>query len=157
MTTVDAHLLQQREAHVSPYDETVRGFRNDWWLDTFARIPTDDYLPYSFTAAGTEVARALLRTRAGFTDLESAGVALPLEAVAVERVEVRLDLLHPRRGMGTHVVRQLEQLHPDHTLYAFSEGADDFWRSTGWSFTPRRDGRTSTTRPLFILWRTHAQ
>lgn len=45
MTTVDPHLLQQREAHRSPYDETVRGFRNDWWRDTFGRIPTDDYLP----------------------------------------------------------------------------------------------------------------
>jgi len=151
---IEAHLLRQQTAYQSPYDETARGFRDYWWLDPFARAPERDHLPYSFTGdESQEVARALLRTRAGFTDLEDAGVELPRDAIAVDFIEVRADLLHPRRGVGTQVIRRLEQLYPDHTLYAFSEKADDFWFSTGWSFTPRRDGRTSSYRPLFILWR----
>ena len=150
---IEAHLLQQQAAYQSPYIETARGFRDDWWLDPFSHAPNLDHLPYSFSGnEGEEVARALLRARAGFTDLEDAGVELPRDAIAVDFNEVRADLLHPRRGIGREVVRRLEQLHPDHTLYAFSKEADGFWHSTGWSLTPRPDGRTSYG-PLFILWR----
>lgn len=144
MQTLHAHFVPQQLDYISPFDEGTPGFRHQWWVDGFAHPRNSDHRPYSFTdETGEEVAWALLRARAGFVDVEDAGVSLPSDAVAVDRIEVRTDLIYPRRGIGTRVVRKLELLHPVRTLYAFSEGADDFWRSTGWKFMPRRDERTS--------------
>lgn len=153
MQMLIAHPVQQEQDYVSPFDGRALGFRSHWWVDPFQHIRDTSHRAYFFTdVTGAEVARALLRTRAGFTDLEGAGISLPSSAIAVDRIEVRTDLLHPRRGIGTRVIRMLEALHSDETLYAFSEGADDFWRSTGWEFAPRADGSTSY-RPLFVLHR----
>jgi hypothetical protein len=150
MQILTAHLVPQQRDYLSPFDSPTPGFRRDWWTDVFNRTRNPDHYPYSFSGeTGEEVARALLRARAGFTDMEDAGVSLPADAVSVDFIEVRADLCHPRRGIGTRVVRELELLHPVNTLYAFSEGADKFWRSTGWEFIPRRDGRTSY-RPIFV-------
>ncbi|MFS0713430.1 hypothetical protein ABC195_06070 [Microbacterium sp. 2P01SA-2] len=152
-TDLTPRLLRQQQDHVSPFDHGARGFDDSWWLDTFVRRRTASLLPYSFVdERDDEVARALLREGAGFADLDGAGVEFPFDAIAVDFLEVRTDLLYPRRGIGTQVVRALEQLHPAITLYAFSEQADEFWRSTGWTFMPRRDG-SSAYRPLFALWR----
>lgn len=153
MTHLTPRLIQQQQDYVSPFDHDTPGFNESWWLDSFAHPRRRSHRPYSFTdEKGEEVARALLRERAGFVDLEDAGVAIPTDAIAVDLIEVRADLLHPRRGIGTCVVRALERIHPGSTLYAFSEDADLFWRSTAWTFAPRRDG-SSSYRPLFILWR----
>lgn len=84
-------------------------------------------------------------------DIEDAGVSLPADAVSVDLVEVRADLLYPRRGVGVLVVRELEFLHPVTTLYTFSEGADEFWRSTGWPLSPS-GGTTTTSAPA--VWGT---
>lgn len=150
MQTLTAQIVPQQQDYTSPFDDRTPGFRHQWWVDQFAHTRNPDHRPYSFTdETGKEVARALLRARAGFVDLEDAGVSLPADAVSVDFLEVRADLLYPRRGVGTRVVRELEFLHPVSTLYAFSEDADEFWRSTGWEFMLRRDGRTSY-RPMFV-------
>jgi hypothetical protein len=150
MQTLTAQIVPQQQDYTSPFDDGTPGFRHEWWIDQLVHARNPDHCPYSFIdGAGEEVARVLLHARAGFVDLEDAGVALPADAVSVERLEVRADLLHPRRGVGTRVIRELEFLHPVGTLFAFSEDADDFWHSTGWKFMPRRDGRTSY-RAMFV-------
>lgn len=150
MQMLTAQIVPQWQDYTSPFDDRTPGFRPDWWTDSFAHTLNPDHRPYSFTdETGEEIARALLRARAGFVDIDDAGVSLPADALSVDFIEVRADLLHPRRGVGTRVVRELESMHPISTLYAFSEGADKFWRATGWEFIPRRDGRTSY-RPLFV-------
>jgi hypothetical protein len=150
MQSLTVQFVPQKQNYASPFDGRIPGFRPDWWVDTFAGPSNPNHLPYSFTdEAGQEVARALLRARAGFADFEDAGVSLPSDAISVDFMEVRADLHSPRQGFGTRVVRELERLHLTSTLYAFSEGADEFWGSTGWEFMPRRDRRTSY-RPLFV-------
>jgi len=153
MAQLTSRLVLQHQDYVSPYDESTLGFEERWWIGEFVRLRRQQDIPYFFTdEAGDEVARALLRKQAGFVDTDDAGVAFPDDAIAVDFLEVRADLIRPRQGIGTSVVRSIEQMHPEHTLYAFSEEADEFWRSTGWTFVPRLDGRTSY-RPLFALWR----
>lgn len=150
MQMLTAQIVPQQQDYASPFNDRTPGFRHEWWIETFAHARNPDHCPYSFTdETGEEVARALLRARAGFVDIEDAGVSLPTDAISVDLIEVRADLRYPRRGVGTRVVRELEFLHPVSTLYAFSEGADEFWRSAGWEFMPRRDGRTSY-RPMFV-------
>lgn len=150
MQTLTVQIAPQQRDYTSPFDDRTPGFRHHWWEDVFAHTRNPDHYPYSFAdETGKEVARALLRARAGFVDVEDAGVSLPADALSVDRIEVREDLRYPRRGIGTYVVRELEFLYPASTLYAFSEDADEFWRSTGWEFVPRRDGHTSY-RPLFV-------
>ncbi|CAD5141169.1 protein of unknown function [Microbacterium sp. Nx66] len=138
----------------SPFDSEARGFDPNWWSDPFLRSTARiDYRPYSFFDTDrTEAARVLVRGQAGFIDPEGAGVALPSDAMAIDFIEVRADLRHPPRGIGSAVVRQVERLFPDRTLFAFSENADRFWGSTGWTFVPRADGHTHG-RALFFLER----
>lgn len=153
MQILTAHPVLQEQDYVTPFDSSTPGFRAHWWVDSFQHKKNPQHRAYSFTDKnGAEVARALLRLKAGFSDLEGAGILLPTSAVAVDRIEVREDLLYPRRGIGAQVVWILESLHWEETLYAFSEYADDFWRSTGWKFAPRAD-ENDGYRPLFVLHR----
>ncbi|MFJ6534572.1 hypothetical protein [Microbacterium sp. NPDC091662] len=144
--------VPQEQDYISPFDTRVPGFRSGWWGDYFQNTIDPDHRPYSFTDhTGAEAARALLREHAGFTN-RKIGISLPPRAVAVDFIEVREDLYHPRQGVGTRVVRLIEAIYPDVTLFAFSEGADQFWGSTGWEFIPRADG-DDRPRPLFVLRR----
>lgn len=70
----------------------------------------------------------------------------------MDLLEVRADLRYPSRGIGTQVVRIVEDLFPDRVIFAFSEDADRFWASTGWEHVPRVDDSRSY-RPLFVLTR----
>ncbi|WP_311257179.1 hypothetical protein [Microbacterium sp. WCS2018Hpa-9] len=135
----------------SPFNVHDPGFNRDWWSDPFFRSKRADYRPYSFVdEEGNEVARVLLRADAGFSDPEGAGVSLPLSAVAIDFIEVHAEWRWPRRGVGMHVVRLVEDLFPSRTLYAFSEEADSFWAATGWVHIPRLDD-SAGYRPLFVL------
>jgi hypothetical protein len=148
-----ARFVPHEQDYVSPFDKRAPGFRAGWWEHYFHNTRNRHHRPYCFADhTGAEAARALLRESAGFSDLEGAGVSLPSRAVAVDFIEVREDLYHPRRGVGTQVVRLIEAICPDETLFAFSEGADDFWRSTGWELIPRADG-DRRSRSLFVLRR----
>lgn len=153
MQMLAARLVPQEQDYVSPFDGRTNGFRAGWWETYFHNTRNRHHRPYSFADhTGAEAARALLREWAGFSDLEGAGVSLPPRAVAVDFLEVREDLHHPRRGIGTQVVRLIETICPDETLFAFSEGADEFWGSTGWELVPRADG-DHRSRSLFMLRR----
>ena len=153
MEMLTARFVPQEQDYVSPFDRRARGFRPGWWEDYFQNSRNRHHRPYSFRdQTGAEAARALLREWAGFSDLEGAGVSLPSQAVAVDFIEVREDLYHPRRGVGTQVVRLIEAIYPDDTLFAFSEDADEFWASTGWEPIPRADG-DRRMRSLFVLRR----
>lgn len=153
MISLTPRLVRQQEDFVSPFDETVPGFADYWWIDAFSDRVDQHHRPYSFfDRSGQEVARALLRQQAGFVDLEDAGVALPTDSIAVDLIEVRADIRHHQRGVGTEVVRTLERLHPADVMFAFSMEADAFWRSTGWTLAPRIE-ESRLFNPLYVRWR----
>lgn len=143
--------MPQIDDYESPFDLEAPGFHHSWW--SFGHTVKRDHRPYSFVDdVGEEAARVLLRVGAGIYDPEGAGVVIPSSAVAVERIDVRAHLRIPRRGVGMQVVRVLERMVPDRTLYAFSQGADHFWEATGWVRRGRVDD-SSSFRPLFVLER----
>jgi len=172
MTRLTHQSLQQLRDDVSPFDETNPGFSSGWWgYAGLGRVQQRRQL-YTFAEeSGEEVARARLLTGETVYHPVSSKV-LARHATAVERLEVHVEFrrrshfndgaaaLQPPRRYGTKTLRQLEQLHPNSTLFAFaggdqaSEEARDalkFWHSTGWEFIPGPDG--SRDAPLFVLWR----
>jgi len=77
------------------------------------------------------------------------GVDPQVESRALEIQFIEISADFRRKGFGTKIVRQLEARHPDRTLVAFSEQADEFWASLGWK---RYDHPTEARfyRALFI-------
>lgn len=68
-------------------------------------------------------------------------------ALEIELIEVAES--HRRRGVGTKIIRALAFRYPERRLLAFSEEADDFWASLGWTRYDHPEG-PQLNRPLFI-------
>jgi GNAT superfamily N-acetyltransferase len=60
------------------------------------------------------------------------GVDPQIDSRALEIQFIEVSNQHRRQGIGTQIVREIETWHPERTLVAFSEEADDFWASLGW-------------------------
>jgi ribosomal protein S18 acetylase RimI-like enzyme len=73
--------------------------------------------------------------------------ALESNALEIQFIEVANECR--RQGIGTEIVRELAATHPNRTLVAFSEQADEFWASLGWRrYDHPKEPRFH--RPLFI-------
>lgn len=95
---------------------------------------------------GDEVGRVALDQKVG---LRHYGVDRQLESNALEIQFIEVSNDCRRQGIATQIVRELEARHPDRTLVAFSEQADDFWASLHW----RRYNHPTEARfyrPLFV-------
>ncbi|NHP16269.1 hypothetical protein G8767_22170 [Rhodococcus sp. IC4_135] len=69
------------------------------------------------------------------------------KALEIQFIEVASP--YRRKGIATEVVLAVAEIQPDRTLVAFSEDADEFWASLGWSRYDHSEGARSY-RPLFI-------
>ncbi|MEV6338717.1 GNAT family N-acetyltransferase [Nocardia vinacea] len=78
-----------------------------------------------------------------------------MPAIGPERLEIQFIEVAAGargRGVGTQVVRALEERHSDRRLFAYSEEADRFWASLEWGRFDHPEG-PQLHRPLFIQTR----
>jgi len=145
---LEACKLEQVRDYVKPFNLMVEGFNPGWWRDRAGRVgdyPNVELL--SFVDAGEEVARAETDTAATLYD-RYVGLSAPRVVTEVRFIEVRADLRG--RGIGSSIVKLLEERYRDETMFAFSEGADRFWVHANWKYYSRVDGDTRFLRPLFL-------
>lgn len=129
------------------YEEAGLGFTRNWWYHGPVYPDSTSSFLRAFENA-TEVARVELDDEvhidhyADVPDLRGT-------ALEIQFIEVQTD--HRLEGIGSAVVRLLQGLYPDRRLVAFSEGADGFWSSLGWSCHLHADPEEAPRyRPLFI-------
>ncbi|MEN2511146.1 GNAT family N-acetyltransferase [Gordonia polyisoprenivorans] len=134
-----------RYSWAPPFDFEIDYENERWW----------DNVPYHFEAPwyvqvlddGAEVARVELDDPGGINP-EYVGVPeLGPERLEIQFIEVATAARG--RGVGTWVVRALQQRHPDRRLFGYSEGAHRFWASLGWDRFDHPEGERFH-RPLFI-------
>ena len=124
------------------FDEVVSYAHLDWWNPLLHG--TDDPWYVQVLEAGKEVARIELKDD---VDIEHYA---NVPAVGSERLEIafiEVATAECGRGIGTQAVRELERLHPNRRLLAYSEEADGFWAGLGWERFDHPDG---DWRALFI-------
>jgi GNAT superfamily N-acetyltransferase len=138
-----AGALSARNGSWSPFERSDSFDAFEWW----DRVPywNDDPWYIQILRDGEEVGRLELDEIVGLRDY---GVDRPLKFKPLEIQFIEVSSTCWRQGIATAIVRGLEERHPDRTLVAFSQEADDFWRSLGWDryVHPTRPWN----RPLFV-------
>jgi ribosomal protein S18 acetylase RimI-like enzyme len=140
-------LIEKRRGSADRYSwtpfEPSDSFNPDWW--DHPPYGVDDPWYVQVLRDGEEVGRVELDEIVG---LRHYGVDRRLESKALEIQFIEVSSTCRRQGIATAIVRELEERHADRTLVAFSEQADDFWRSLGWDryVHPTRP----FNRPLFV-------
>lgn len=116
-----------------------------WWSDGTGTIGE----PWFVQALedGVEVARVQLDDR-GSANPTYMKVPMPGPEPWLEIQFIEIAMSARRRKIGSRVVGELVERHPERRLLAYSEGADFFWSSLeGWDRFDHADGRH---QPLFI-------
>lgn len=96
---------------------------------------------------GAEVARVELDDPGGINPEYADVPELGPERLEIQLIEV--STAARGRGVGTLVVQELKERHPDRRLFAYSEEAHEFWASLGWERFDHPEGE-QFHRPLFI-------
>jgi GNAT superfamily N-acetyltransferase len=125
----------------TPFEPSA-DFTSGWW----DHAPYEDDDPWFLQAldAGIEVARVELDDTFGVYE---GGPTFGPGLLEIQLIEVATGFR--RRGIGTWVVRELATRHPDRTLVALSEAADEFWASLGWR-RYQHPTEPQYHRPLFV-------
>jgi hypothetical protein len=126
-----------------PFDWSIVYENDRWWNEV--RYSFDPPWFVQVLVDGVEVARV---------EFDDPGVINPeytaVPAVGSERLEIQfIEVATEARlgGLGTQVVRALEDRHADRRLFAYSQQADRFWTKLGWE---RFEHPNGINRPLFI-------
>lgn len=109
-----------------PFEHDDR-FRRDWWEAPY--LCGNENVCVQVWQGSVEVARVLLDEVVGISHY--AGAPL-LDGIALKIQFFEVAAGHRGEGIGSAVVRLLEDAHQGRRLVAFSEGADGFWSSLGW-------------------------
>ena len=138
MQKYELHILSQTKDYETPY-QVVEGFNTSWWHTRAGRIDVNlrgskEYL--QFRVNGMEVGRAEVIDCHLANDYN--GIDIPVETKEISFFEIRQDLR--RRGYGTTFVQHIVAHYNGTPVIAFSEEADAFWSSIGWSYYQRKDG-----------------
>ncbi|MFD9804709.1 GNAT family N-acetyltransferase [Streptomyces sp. NPDC059071] len=135
-----------RYSWIPPFDHTV-AYENEHWWDTTSRHNEQPWY-VQVLKGGAEVARVELDDPGGVNP-EYAGLpTMGQDRLEIQFIEVAAGARG--RGVGTEVVRALEDRHSDRRLFAYSEEADRFWASLEWERFDHPGGRRP---PLFIQMR----
>ena len=129
------------------YAEAGLGFTQQWWYRTPVYPDSNATFLRAFED-GSEIARIELNP--SFSIDHYANVpALGSDAVEISFFEVHDR--HRYRGIGTMAIGLMQDLFPHRRFVAFSEDADGFWASLGWSQYLHADPEEARFfRPLFI-------
>lgn len=130
--------MSQTKDYETPY-QVVEGFNTSWWHTRAGRIDVNlrgskEYL--QFRVNGMEVGRAEVIDCHLADDYN--GIDIPVETKEISFFEIRQDLR--RCGYGTTFVQHIVAHYNGTPVIAFSEEADAFWSSIGWSYYQRKDG-----------------
>ena len=126
-----------------PFDDPT-GFTDDWWHSRNVYGEDSHWWSAADESEG-EIARAEVGPES--TAGSAYGVAAPASGfVEIYFLEVREDCR--RAGIGTEVVHLLLEAYPRRTFVAFSEEADQFWATLGWTMYLHRS--SPMNRPLFV-------
>jgi len=136
-----------RYSWIPPFDWS-RNYDHDRWWNELRELDDDPWF-VQVLHAGTEVARLGLDDSieinhyAGVSDIGSEGLEIQFFEVTTEA---------RGKGIGTQVIQQFARRHPDRRLLAYSERADAFWASLGWSghMPPDYDPDHEDPSTLFI-------
>lgn len=132
-----------RYSWMPPFDPDVAYENSHWWDQV--RYLEDRPWFVQVLDDGVEVARIEL-VEDGAVNPTYVGVpVIGDERLMIHLIEVAATV--HRRKIGTQAVRRLEERHPGRRLFAYSEGADDFWDSLGWG---RFTDPAKRSRPLYI-------
>lgn len=126
-----------------PFDSTI-AYENERWWDHAPYFAEDPWY-VQVLEAGVEVARVELDDLGGINPEYTDVPALGPERLEIQFIEVATAARG--RGVGTRVMRGLEQRHANRRLFAYSEEADGFWTSLGWDRFDHPDG---SHRALYI-------
>ncbi|MBM0232476.1 hypothetical protein JNW91_11735 [Micromonospora sp. STR1_7] len=127
-----------------PFAEN-NAFSPSWW-DYRSLDGDKSYTFLEVRQGGAEVARIELDPDV-MIDHYLKTPELGNSALEIELIEVAES--QRRRGVGTKIIQGLVSRYPDRRLLAFSEGAEDFWASLGWTRYDHPEG-PQLNRPLFI-------
>jgi len=129
-----------------PFDWNV-AYENGRWWDEPRHYYVGEPWFVQVLEGDDEVARVELDDPGGVNPQYSDVPKLGAERLEIQFIEVANGARS--RGIGTRVVRALEDRHRDRRLFAYSEEAHDFWASLGWERFDHPDG-PRFHRPLFI-------
>ncbi|MGV0838070.1 GNAT family N-acetyltransferase [Mycolicibacterium thermoresistibile] len=134
-----------RYSWVPPFDFDTAYENERWWDD----VPYlfDDPWYVQVLEGGVEVARVELDDPGGINPEYAEVPPLGPERLEIQFFEVATAARG--RGVGTRVVRALQESHPDRRLFVYSEEAHPFWASLGWKRCDHPEGE-QFHRPLFI-------
>lgn len=130
-----------------PFPDTHAPFTVGWWDDAWRFHHPGKRRWFQATAVGVEVGRVEIESGDGDDYYVGREILGEDPILGIEFIDVAET--HRRRGVGTAIVRQLEDRFRGHRLVAFSEDADVFWRSLGWIRIEHPEG-AELYRPLFV-------
>jgi len=126
---------------------------NDRWWSGIVHSSSRRSTWFSATICEEEVARIHVEERS--TIGGDYGVPRTPHAHLLEIPFFEVAVSHRGKGIGKRVIDLITAAEPTASFAAFSEEADGFWASLGWSRFIRKDHeeRPSMSRPLYILFR----
>lgn len=130
-----------------PFSESD-DFTDVWWEDTIYGFEPSQHF-YSVYDGQNEVVRVETEIQ-DILNEEYEVSAHPGPYAVIHFFEVSED--HHRKGYGTEAVQLIADRYEAMPLVAFSEGADDFWASLGWT---RYEHKTEPdhSRPMYVSQR----
>lgn len=139
--------LWQTADYIAPFDPRNPAFTQRWWLEDLHRVADQPLDLFTFTVDGEEAVRASVdaSTRIDGGSYESWRGRVDVIEIAF----LEVSSAHRGHGHGKAAVAQLVEHYAGRRLVTFSENADEFWASIGWTHLRRLDG-DEAYRPLFV-------
>jgi hypothetical protein len=138
MLEVVAETLPVRE-HVHPDYILDSRFNPSWWQNSSAKSPVTYCRLLDEQAEEVARAKILPGSRTG---LAYPTYTVPPDGVVeIDLLEVRVDMRHPRRGLGAQAVNAIQETYGAPIIaLSLNEESDLFWSGLGWTVHLHEDG-----------------
>jgi len=130
-----------------PFPDGHQRYTYGWWDDGYRFHHATNRRWFAAHHGSIEVGRVEVDVAHGDDYYVGTAVLGERPILDIEFIDVASD--HRRRGVATAIVSHLIATFPGHRLVAFSEEADAFWSTLGWTRIEHPEG-TTHYRPLFV-------
>lgn len=130
-----------------PFPTGHERYTYGWWDGGYRFHYTDGRRWFVAHRGGLEVGRVEVDVASGDDYYVGSAVLGNGPILDIEFVDVATD--QRRQGIASKMVQHLMDVFPGHRLVAFSEDADEFWGSLGWTRI-EHPGGSDHYRPLFV-------